>query len=406
MHRVALALFAIAHLLLSAVHANDHEDALGFVNLFNGEDLAGWHQRNGTATYRVEGDAIVGKTSEGSPNSFLCSDKPYGDFELKFEVKVDRELNSGVQIRSQSEGDRPEGRVNGPQVEIATNGDAGYVYGEAAGGWMTPDQDRQSHDYFKNGQWNAYHVIAFGDRIQVWLNGNLVSDLTHPERFKTHPQGFIGLQVHGIGAGQGPFEVRWRNLKLRDLSAFRPLYNGTDLSGWTTAGNWLPQDDGSLLIQPRDGENGWRRFDAYLWSDKKYQDFVLDLEYSYPPGGNSGVFFRVADRDNPVEQGIEIQVLDSSNKKEPLGEHDHGGVVRTVGPSKNMSRPPGQWNRMVVSCLGTHLQVELNGEPIVDAQLDQGPMKDRPAAGYVGLQDHGQPNNLYFRNIRIREVHP
>ncbi|MEZ6054744.1 MAG: DUF1080 domain-containing protein, partial [Planctomycetaceae bacterium] len=77
-------------------------DELGFIDLFNGRDLDGWTQRNGTATYRVEGDTIVGKTTEGSPNSFLCTDELYGDFELKFDVKVDSELNSGVQIRSQS----------------------------------------------------------------------------------------------------------------------------------------------------------------------------------------------------------------------------------------------------------------------------------------------------------------
>ena len=107
---------------------------VGFVELFNGKDLSGWTQRNGTATYRVEGDQIVGKTSEGSPNSFLCTEKKYGDFELQFEVKVDSRLNSGVQIRSQSKGDSPSGRVNGPQVEISTDKMAGYVYGEAAGG--------------------------------------------------------------------------------------------------------------------------------------------------------------------------------------------------------------------------------------------------------------------------------
>ena len=98
---------------------------LGWVNLFNGKNLEGWSQKNGTATYRVEGDAIVGKTNEGSPNSFLCTDKLYGDFELKFDVKVDDELNSGVQIRSQTTDGTPSGRVNGPQVEIAINGSAG-----------------------------------------------------------------------------------------------------------------------------------------------------------------------------------------------------------------------------------------------------------------------------------------
>ena len=72
----------------------------GWSNLFNGKNLDGFQQNNGTATYRVEDGAIVGKTNEGSPNSFLCTKKHYSDFELKFEVKVDNALNSGVQIRS------------------------------------------------------------------------------------------------------------------------------------------------------------------------------------------------------------------------------------------------------------------------------------------------------------------
>lgn len=383
----------------------DHDG--GFVSLFNGKNLDGWTQRNGTATYRVENNTIVGRTAEGSPNSFLCSNKLYGDFELKFEVKCDNALNSGVQIRSQTK-DGPFGRVNGPQVEIEASGsngaEAGYIYGEAAGGWMTPEKDLKPHKHFKDGDWNAYHVVAVGPNIQVWINGHHISDLTHEERYKSHPKGFIGLQVHAIGTGQGPFEVSWRNIQLRDLSGFTSLYNGHDLSGWKTTGNWLPQEDGSLLIKPRQGEKGWQRYDAYLWSPQKYKDFILDVEYAYPPGGNSGVYFRVGDRNDPVQTGIEAQILDSSKKKGELGPHDHGGIVGTVGASKNMSKPPHEWNRMVVTCVGSHLVVDLNGEQIIDTQLDKGAMKDRPLEGYIGFQDHGEPNNLKFRNIRIKEL--
>src|SRR5690606_24895443 len=108
----------------------------GFVALFNGKDLGGWTQKNGTAKYRVEGDAIVGETTKGSPNSFLCTDKDYADFELQFDVKLDdNELNSGVQIRSESKPDYQNGRVHGYQVEIATNGTAGFIYDEARRGW-------------------------------------------------------------------------------------------------------------------------------------------------------------------------------------------------------------------------------------------------------------------------------
>lgn len=378
--------------------------------LFDGKSLDGWTQRNGTATYRVEDGAIVGKTTEGSPNSFLCTDKEYGDFELKFEVKVDNQLNSGVQIRSQTRGG-PKGRVNGPQVEIEAGGangaEAGYLYAEAVSGWMTPDEARKPHKHFKDGEWNAYRVWAVGPRIKVWINDTLISDLVDETMYESHPKGFIGLQVHGIGSGRGPFEVAWRELSIREIDSkdgWVTLYNGKSLDGWQTTGNWLPQEDGVLLIQPRPGEKGWQRYKDYLWTKKKYKDFILDLEYSYPPGGNSGVFFRVGSLEDPVSQGIEAQILDSSKKTGAMTHHDHGGIISAVGASKNMSKPPNEWNRMVVTCKGHHLQVELNGEKIIDVQLDETPLKDRPLEGYIGLQDHGEPNNIRFRNIRIKEL--
>ncbi|MCA9214385.1 MAG: DUF1080 domain-containing protein [Planctomycetales bacterium] len=201
-----------------------------FVSLFDGKSLKGWTQRNGTATYRIEGDTIVGKTSDGSPNSFLCTDKLYDNFELQFEVKVDDRLNSGVQIRSQTK-DGPQGRVNGPQVEIEATGPdgsfSGYVYGEAAGGWMSPDDIRKAHKHFKNGEWNKYRVIANGANIKVWLNDHQISDLNDEAKLKSHPKGFIGLQVHGIGEGQGPYEVAWRNLKIKELPATKLDIAGT-----------------------------------------------------------------------------------------------------------------------------------------------------------------------------------
>ena len=89
-------------LIFSQVSAKHHEsDKLK--SIFNGKNHDGWSQKNGSAIYRVENGAIVGKTNEGSPNSFLCSNKLYGDFELQFEVNlINNELNSGVQIRSQT----------------------------------------------------------------------------------------------------------------------------------------------------------------------------------------------------------------------------------------------------------------------------------------------------------------
>jgi hypothetical protein len=199
-----------------------------WVALFDGRTLHGWAQRNGTAAYRVEDGAIIGRTSEGSPNSFLVTKREYGDFELEFEVKVDDALNSGVQIRSRTKeratgpgADDQAGRVFGPQVEIeASPGLAGYVYGEATGrGWLTPEERLRAHGHFLNGQWNRYRVVARGPRIRTWINTESIEDLRDQQIYETHPRGFIGLQVHGIEPGSGPYEVAWRNLRLRELPA-------------------------------------------------------------------------------------------------------------------------------------------------------------------------------------------
>ena len=196
-----------------------------WVSLFNGKNLDGWIQKNGTATYSVEDGTIVGVTSDGSPNSFLCSKKDYGNFELEFEVKVHNSLNSGVQIRSQTkETDKKDtfGRVNGPQVEIEASGnngaEAGYIYGEATGrGWLTPQDQLVPHKKMKDGEWNKFRVVANGPHIQTWINGEMVADLTDEAIYETHPKGFIGLQVHGIKKGDGPFDVAWRNIRIKTI---------------------------------------------------------------------------------------------------------------------------------------------------------------------------------------------
>jgi hypothetical protein len=193
-----------------------------------------------------------------------------------------------------------------------------------------------------------------------------------------------------------------------DDDGFVYLYNGKDLSGWKTEGNWVPQDDGTLAIIPREGESGWKRYKSYLYTDKQYENYVLSLEYKLPKRGNSGLHFRIAAPENwedidPVAKGIECQILDSYGKPDDkMSHHDHGGIIRTSPPSKNMSKPAGEWNKMVLTCDGQTIKVVLNGEEIINLQQDEGAMKDRPLKGYIALQDHGQKS--WFRNIKIKEL--
>jgi len=200
----------------------------GWVSLFDGKSLDGWTQKNGTATYKAVDQTIHGTTQKGSPNSFLCTNKEYGDFELEFEVKVHDSLNSGCQIRSKTKAtdgkkkNEKFGRVYGPQCEIEASGakgaESGYIYGEAyGGGWRTPEERLKPHKVMKDGEWNKFRIVAKGPRIQTWINGKAIEDLTDEEIFKTHPKGFIGLQVHGVKEGTGPFDVAWKNIRIKEL---------------------------------------------------------------------------------------------------------------------------------------------------------------------------------------------
>ncbi|MEZ6153891.1 MAG: family 16 glycoside hydrolase [Pirellulaceae bacterium] len=185
----------------------------GWTPIFNGKDLSGWSQKNGLATYTVEDGAVLGRSAKNSPNSFMCSDRDYSDFELTFEVKVDPQLNSGVQIRSKSLPDVDNGRVHGPQIEIeGGEAEAGYVYGEATGrGWLSPHQPPTKA--MKDNEWNRFVIRAVGTRIQTWINGQQIEDIADPDSYLS---GFLGLQVHGVG-DRGPFEVRWRDIRIHEI---------------------------------------------------------------------------------------------------------------------------------------------------------------------------------------------
>lgn len=206
--------------------------------LYNGQNLDGWVQRGGKAKFRAEGADLVGTSVPNTPNSFLCTTRVYTNFILEFEFKVAPELNSGVQIRSLcfEEARRvewqgrsiaiPAGRVHGYQVEIDADPKrarwwSGGLYDEGCRGWLYPgplggdgrEFTRQGAEAFKPGEWNHIRVEAIGDTIKTWLNGVLRAQI----KDDMTPAGFIALQVHGVGKRTEPLEVRWRNLRIREL---------------------------------------------------------------------------------------------------------------------------------------------------------------------------------------------
>ncbi|MFP4171903.1 MAG: DUF1080 domain-containing protein [Candidatus Hydrogenedentota bacterium] len=191
------------------------------------------------------------------------------------------------------------------------------------------------------------------------------------------------------------------NVWASDIAEFVPMFNGKDLSGWNTTGNWIVEEDNVITLKPRPGEQGWQRYGDYLTTERKYGNFILELEFKFEENGNSGVFLRVGDPKDQVENGIEVQILDTHGK-ENVGPHDCGGVINTAAPSKNMVKPAGEWNRYRITVIDNRLKVVLNGEQIIDLDLSESAMKDRPSEGYISFQDEAK--RVWYRNVRIKEL--
>lgn len=173
---------------------------------------------------------------------------------------------------------------------------------------------------------------------------------------------------------------------------------------WTTTGNWKLAD-GVATLTPREGEKGWKRYSAYLWSKEKYTNFTIKFEYMVEPRGNSGFYFRVADVNEPVQTGVEVQIYDSAHKtdKAKLNDHDSGGIIPGVPPTASTAKPAGEWNEMVVTHNNRDVTVLLNGKQVNKIKLpEEGRLAGGADTGPIGFQDHGLP--LKLRNIVIREL--
>jgi sugar lactone lactonase YvrE len=187
-----------------------------WIELFNGKNLDGWTQRGGVAKYHVEDGVIVGTTVPKTPNSFLCTEKDYGNFILEVEYKVDPNLNCGIQFRSLSDPEYKKGQVHGYQAEIdpADRGWSAGIYDEGRNGWLNDlSKNPEARYAFKQNDWNHYRIEAIGNHLVTFINGVRAADLVDD----TTAKGFIALQVHGIGNKTEIMQVRYRNIRIQDL---------------------------------------------------------------------------------------------------------------------------------------------------------------------------------------------
>ena len=187
--------------------------------IFNGKDLTGWEGL--TDYWSVKDGALVGASPKDGLkfNTFLCSKQKYGDFELKFQVRLTGDLtqaNSGVQIRSELK-EREHFVVWGPQCDMGQQYWAS-LYGEhfgqkeiGKGGFMKAADPEVVKKVLKPGEFNDYHIKAVGKHVTIKLNGATTVDAD----FDNLPaDGIIAWQIHS-----GPrMEVVFKDIAFTDLS--------------------------------------------------------------------------------------------------------------------------------------------------------------------------------------------
>ena len=187
----------------------------------------------------------------------------------------------------------------------------------------------------------------------------------------------------------------------------RSLFNGKDLTGWQgmqgPADNWGVKD-GILTCTGGKGAH-------WLATKEEFSDFDLSLEFKLPVNGNSGVFIRAPRVGTPYVDGMEIQLLDDYGEKWKNLKPDQftGAIYAAVAPSRRVTRKAGQWQTMRILCVGRKCSVWVNGEQIIDADLDKVAGKFgrkvpglKRNSGLIGVQNHGDP--VSFRRIVIKTV--
>jgi hypothetical protein len=436
---VALACISLSTLLPGTAPA---QTPPGFTPLFNGKDLTGWrggetydhrkllalpprdlikqvadwtrsmmsvNDKTGKPHWYAENGELV---NDGF-GAYATTEKDYGDFELLVEYKTVPKADSGIYLRGV------------PQVQIwdhTQEDPQGLGRAKGSGGLWNNSPGAAGKDPLVMadkafGEWNAFRVIMVGSRVSVWLNGQLVVDHAILENYydRTTPvpaRGPIQLQTHGG-------EIRWRNVAIREIGSteaneilakhhnagYVSKFDGKSFNGWAGPVDNYEVKDGAIVCKHEKG--------GTIYVNEEYKNFAARLEIKLPPAGNNGLAIRYPGTGDTAYVGMcELQVLDDDAPvyKNLDKRQYHGSAYGMVAAHRGYQRPVGEWNFEEVHVTGSKIVVELNGTPILHADLSTvkefmansaHPGKDR-TSGYFGFAGHNDP--VAFRNIEIKPL--
>jgi hypothetical protein len=399
----------------------------GFYTMYNGQDLRGWEglvanpvkrrllSADTLALLQVKADKVMnaGWEAKGEELHFtghgdnLCSVKDYQDFEMYVDWKIEKAGDAGIYLRGS------------PQVQIwdisLTKVGAQVGSGGLYNNQINPKNPLKVADNPIN-EWNTFRIIMKGERVTVYLNGELVVDNVLLENFWDRKipifvKDAIELQAHGN-------HIVYRNIYVKELKPdpiyvapeadFTALFDGSSMFNWTgNTTDYFPLN-GELVIDPKRGGKG------NLYTKKEYGDFHLKFDFQLTPGANNGLGIRAPLEGDAAYVGMELQIMDNGApiyaKLQPY--QYHGSVYGIIPAKLGFLKPLGEWNEQEVIAQGNKIKVILNGEVIVDGDIalatkeGTADHREHPGlfnkTGHIGFLGHGSP--LKFRNLRIKEL--
>ncbi len=409
----------------------------GFVALFNGKDLKGWKglvgdplkrskmtaaelaeaQKKADIEMRDSWKVVNGELQFTGHGNNITTIKKYRDFEMFVDWKIINnntlDGDAGIYLRGT------------PQVQIWDNANL-KVGAQVGSGGLYNNKENQSKPLKvadnKLGEWNTFRIIMKGDRVTVYLNGELVTDNVILENYwdrslPIFPEEQIELQAHGS-------PISYRNIYIKELppvkafqlstlekkDGFKVLFDGTSMHQWTGNTHEYVTEDGNMVINPKPNQGSG----GNLFTKEEFSDFIFRFEFQLTPGANNGLGIRSPITNDAAYEGMELQILDNDAPvyKDLHVYQYHGSIYGTIPAKRGFLKPTGQWNYQEVVVQGPKIKVILNGTVILDADITDarkngavdgkahpGLLRD---SGHIGFLGHGSP--LKFRNIRIKDL--